>query len=369
MFRRPLDPRGAAGAPASGRRRTPATILAGVTVSIRDVARHVGVSVATVSNVINGVGRVSPAVAERVLRAIDELDYVRNDAARQLRAGRSRTVGVVVLDVRNPYYADVARATEDAAAPLDLNVVIGDSDGDPARESAHLALFEEQRVHGVIVAPVGDVDARLQRLRNQGIPSVLIDRVSSDPAFSSVSVDDVAGGRMAIEHLLAAGRRRLAFVGGPSQFQHVIDRREGVRRAVEAAGGATLEEIPTASLSVPEGRRVGELLVARAPADRPDGIFAASDQLAIGMLHVLAFAGKRLVPDEIALIGFDDIDFATHAVVPLSSIRQPSRLIGETALHIVAEEADTLSLPPRHIVFQPELVVRTSTTGADARAG
>ncbi len=328
--------------------------------SIKDVAAHAGVSVGTVSNVLNGSTRVSPDAAERVRAAIDELRYVRNAAARQLRAGRSTTVGLVVLDVRNPFFTDVARGAEDEAAKHGLSVILGNSDENASREGTYLDLFEEQRVHGVLISPYGDIEPRLQRLRQRGVPVVLVDRESRDAALSSVSVDDIAGGRLAVAHLLAAGRRKIAFAGGPFDIRQVSDRLIGARAAIAEEHGATLEVIETTALTVLEGRRVGEALVAR--ANRPDAIFAANDLVAVGLLQALVMSGSLRVPDDVALIGFDDIDFASAAVVPLSSIRQPRHELGATALRILREEAAEPDLPPRRIVFQPELVVRASST-------
>jgi LacI family transcriptional regulator len=330
-------------------------------VSIRDVAERAGVSVGTVSNVLNRPDRVSEAVVGRVQEAIRELGYVRNDAARQLRAGRSSSIGLVVLDARNPFFTDVARGAEDAAAEHGVAVLLGDSDEKPEREAAYLDLFEEQRVRGVLVSPLGDIGERLQRLRALGTPVVLVDRIAEDASLSSVSVDDVAGGRTAVAHLLATGRRRIAFVGGPLALRQVADRLAGAREAVATVPGAELEVLEGAALSVLEGRRMGEQLIARPAAQRPDAVFTANDLLAVGLLQALVMRGAARVPDDIAIIGFDDIDFAAATVVPLSSIRQPSRLIGQTALGILLEESDDPELAPRQVVFQPELVIRDST--------
>lgn len=332
-------------------------------VSIRDVAKRAGVSVGTVSNVLNKPDRVSEAVATRVSDAIRELGYVRNDAARQLRAGRSSSVGLVVLDARNPFFTDVARGAEDAAAEHGVAVLLGDSDEKPEREAAYLDLFEEQRVRGVLVSPLGDIRERLQRMRALGTPVVLVDRMAEDASLSSVSVDDVAGGRTAVAHLLETGRRRIAFVGGPLGLRQVADRLAGAQHAVAAVRDARLEVLEGSALSVSEGRRMGEQLVARDPAERPDAVFTANDLLAVGLLQALVMRGGVRVPDDIALIGFDDIDFASATIVPLSSLRQPSRLIGQTALGILLEEADDPTLAPRQVVFQPELVIRESTAG------
>ncbi|MFW8745769.1 LacI family DNA-binding transcriptional regulator, partial [Mesorhizobium japonicum] len=151
-------------------------------------------------NALNHPEQVSSTALARIRTAIDELGYVRNDAARVLRAGRSSTIGLVVLDVRNPFFTDVARGAEDEAARHGLSVILGNTGEDQGREAAYLALFEEQRVRGVLISPYASVDTRLHRLRDRGIGAVLVDRQGADRSFSSVAVDDVAGGRIAAEH-------------------------------------------------------------------------------------------------------------------------------------------------------------------------
>lgn len=331
-------------------------------VSVRDVAQRAGVSVGTVSNVMNHPDKVSPATVLRVQAVIDELGFIRNDAARQLRDGRSKTIGLVVLDVRNPFFTDIARGAEDSASEAGLTVTLGNSDESVERESKYLDLFEQQRVHGILISPYSDITPRLKSLRARGIVSVLVDRTSADASFSSVSVDDIAGGRLAVEHLIAQGRRRIAFVGGPLEIRQVSDRFEGAKKAVESNPDVTLEIVAIDALGVLAGRAAGEAIAARSPQARPDAIFAANDLVAMGVLQALFMQGAGIsVPDDIALIGYDDIDFAAAAVVPLSSIRQPSALIGQTAVQILLEETADSELPARQIEFQPELVVRAST--------
>lgn len=331
-------------------------------VSVKDVAARAGVSVGTVSNVINAPEKVSARTVEKVQTAITELGFVRNEAARQLRAGHSRAIGLVILDVSNPFFTDLARGAEDRAAAAGFAIVLGNSDQRPERETGYLDFFEEQRLQGLLISPVGDITARLVRLRELGIPSVLVDRTSADSSFSSVSVDDIAGGALAVQHLLDNGRRRIAFVGGPFEIRQVADRMEGARRATAAVEGASIEVIETTALTVLEGRRIGEEILGRPAGELPDAIFAGNDLIAMGVLQALNMHGSLHVPRDIALIGYDDIDFARAAVVPLSSIRQPSALMGETALDILLEQAADPTLPPRHVVFQPELVVRESTS-------
>ncbi|WP_439032253.1 LacI family DNA-binding transcriptional regulator [Gordonia terrae] len=335
-------------------------------VSMRDVAAAASVSVGTVSNVLNSPGKVSPSTVARVQAAIDQLGFVRNDAARQLRAGRSRCVGLVVLDVGNPFFTDIARAAERRAGDHDLTVLLGTSDDDESREQAYLDTFDEQRVFGLLVSPIGDDLRRFDSLRRRGTPVILVDRDAGGSPFDSVAVDDIAGGRLAVSHLCDTGRRRIVFVGGPPGLRQVADRRRGAQDAVAEVDGATLEVVDTTTLSVLAGREVGTALLGRGPHGLPDAVFCANDLLAIGVLQAFTMlAGGVRVPDDIAIIGYDDIDFARSAVVPLSSIRQPTTRIGVTAVDLLIaaanESADTHV--PSNLVFQPELVARTSTLG------
>ncbi|SDQ31621.1 LacI family DNA-binding transcriptional regulator [Microbacterium sp. cf332] len=332
-------------------------------ISIRDVAQRAGVSVGTVSNVLNRPDEVSSESVERVTRAIDELGYVRNDAARKLRAGVSTTVGFVVLDGQNPFFNDVVRGAEDEASRDGIAILYGNTDDDVTRERMYLDLFEEQQVRGVLIAPHGDITARLQRLRARGIAAVLVDRFSGDGRFSSVSVDSVAGGRMAAAHLIETGRRRIAFVGGPFDVRQMTDRLAGARVAAEnASPRAEIEVVSTTAPTVEQGAEAGRRIVSRPRANWPDAIFAGNDLLAMGLLQSLVVGSRMLVPDEIAIVGFDDISFATATAVPLTTLRQPSRMIGRTALRVLLEEAGDPDLIPRQTVFQPELVVRASTS-------
>jgi LacI family transcriptional regulator len=330
-------------------------------VSVRDVAERAGVSIGTVSNVLNRPDKVSAATIDRVRRAISDLGFVRNDAARQLRAGRSTAVGLVLLDVGNPFFSELARGAEDRAAAAGFSIVLGNSYDKPERESRYLDLFEEQRVHGVLLSPLGEVTPRLLRLRERGIPAVLVDRTSPDPSFSSVSVDDVAGGQLAVAHLLSIGRRRIAFVGGPTRIRQVADRLDGARKAIAAASDVSFEVLETTELTVTAGREAAAVLLARPASARPDAVFAANDLIAVGLLQALYMQGSVLVPNELALIGYDDIGFAEATVVPLSSVRQPSALLGARAVEILLEVAADPARPAEQIVFQPELVVRHST--------
>jgi LacI family transcriptional regulator len=330
-------------------------------VSIKEVAREAGVSIGTVSNVLNRPEMVSEDRRRRVLQVIDDLGYVRNDVARQLKAGRSRTVGLVVQDSANPFYNEIALGAETAAERLGQAVLIGNAGLSFERENLYLDLFEEQRVRGVLVTPQTPERSRVDALRSRGTPVVLVDEHAAPSEYCSLAVDDVEGGRAAAAHLLGTGRRRIAYVGGPDSLHQVRDRRSGAQQAVDAVAGASLESFETTALTVLEGRRIGEQVLELSAARRPEAVFAANDLLALGLLQAFAFTHRVRVPDDIALIGYDDIDFATSAVVPLSSIRQPARLIGRTAVELLEDEITDPDHHHHHVSFQPELVVRDST--------
>lgn len=332
--------------------------------SIQDVSRLAGVSLGTVSNVLNNPEMVKPATAEKVQRAIDQLGFVRNDAARQLKAGKSKTLGLVVFDGGNPFFAELARGAEDEAAANSYSVLLGNSDNKAEREKAYLQLFDEQRVAGVLISPTRDIYEQIRELRSHGTQTVVVDRKADADRCCSVSVDDFAGGKIAVEHLIAVGRRKITFIGGPVSIQQVADRLAGAMAAVSASGGAAqLSVLESASMSVLSGREVGERIARMPRSERPDAIFAANDLLAMGLVQAFMFNNEISIPAEIALIGYDDIDFAEAAVVPLSSIRQPARLIGSTAIDLVLDEVENQDdHMHQQITFQPELVVRASTS-------
>lgn len=333
-----------------------------MSVSVRDVARKAGVSVGTVSNVLNNPDKVADKTVSKVQQAIRSLGFVRNDAARQLRAGKSHSIGLLVLDVRNPFFTDLARGAEEAAAEHHMSILLANSDENHEREKQLLSLFEEQRVAGLLVSPVSSDIKDLVNARDRGTPIVLVDRQSKDKTLSSVAVDDVAGGFMALSHLIETGRKRIMFAGGPMSIQQIADRLKGSKKAIKSQDNAELEVFATKNLTVLEGRAVGEAILSRPASQRPDAVFAANDLLAIGIMQVLVVAKNISIPRDIALVGYDDISFASSALISLSSVRQPSALIGAQAIELLIEETEARqNSTRRQVVFQPELVVRDSS--------
>lgn len=335
-------------------------MASGRLVSMKDVAAAARVSVGTVSNVLNRPDVVSPDRRERVEQAIAELGYVRNDAARQLKLGRSRTVGAVVLDSGNPFYTQLVGGIEAAAEASGLAVISGSSGNRERRERLYLQLFEEQRARGILLASTGGTTELIEAIRGRGTPVVLVERETA--GGSSVSVDDVAGGEIAVRHLAGIGRRRIGVIVSRQDLRQVADRLRGAQRAA-AEAGAQIEVIEAEDLTVLAGRTAGEQIVARSAAERPDAVFCVNDLLAVGVLQAFAFRHQIAVPEQMAIVGYDDIAFARSTVVPLTSVSQPADLMGRTALALLEEEITQADAPRRHVSFRPSLVERESTLG------
>lgn len=329
---------------------------------ILDVANLAGVGVGTVSNVLNSPEKVKPETLAKVNSAITKLGYIRNDAARQLKAGFSQSLGLIVPDTSNPFFAVISREAESVADQGGFALTLANSSGLHERELRYLSIFEQQRLSGLLLSPYGDDLSSAQRLTETGIRAVIVDRTADEKLYCSVGVDDVNGGRAAVTHLLSVGRRKIAFVGGPVDIRQVADRLAGARSAIKKVSGAKLSVLKTTSMDVFGGRTVGQQILAMPKEDRPDGIFAANDLIAVGLLQVFAFGNSIKVPEEISIIGYDDIDFAEAAVVPLTSMRQPAAEIGATAMNLLLDEINNPSSHVhRKVTFQPELIVRPSS--------
>jgi LacI family transcriptional regulator len=330
-------------------------------VSIRDVAEHAGVAISTVSKFMNTPERVAPDTRVRVARAIDALGYVRNEAARQLRAGESRIVTFIAMELNNPFFGDVAEAMERRASASGLYLHIASCNGDAEREARYIEMLVQQRVFGVLLSSGRTRRSELDLLAQRRIPTVLVDAYGPSDQFSSVSIDDHYGARLAVEHLISQGCTRIAFVGSDLHIHQLAERAHGAQAAVAAHPGVTLEIVSGAERSVTAGRAAGDELLERPRDRRPDGIFAANDLLAIGLLDALLKGGVS-VPEDIALVGYDDIEFTRVAPIAVTSVHRPREPFGRTAIDLLVEESDAAESAQRtSVVIRPELVVRASS--------
>ncbi|MFV0426316.1 MAG: LacI family DNA-binding transcriptional regulator [Beutenbergiaceae bacterium] len=327
---------------------------------MKDVAAAAGVSHGTVSHVLNHPERVSPARLQRVREAMEQLGFVRNESARQLRAGRSTTLGLLLIDSWSPFFNQMTEGFEEAVIPLGWNVIVAHSALNSEREARNLDSFEERRHAGNLIMPLNLASlARLERMRERGTGCVLVDQDAWGHPIPSVAVNDRGGGRSVGRHLNAIGRHRILFVGNPAMLSHSAQRLQGLRDGVSADSSISVFEVR--KLELEYGLIAGEHILAMAPAQRPEAVFCANDLLGLGVMQRLNTGGVA-VPTQIAVVGYDDIGFAAHTSTPLTSVRQPAYAIGQQAGKMLAADIDSdQSGPIEHVVFEPELIIRSST--------
>ena len=335
-------------------------------ISLRDIAKKAGVSVGTASNVLNRPGIVAPETSKRVLQVIEEMGYNPNGYVKNMSVGHSRTLGLVVPNVSNPFFAEVARGVEEAAAKKNYAVFICNSGESDKREERFMSVLIEQMVKGVLITPTSLKPGHIKELKERGISVTLIDAAGKSSSLCSVSVNDVHGGEIAIEHLASLHHTDIAWVCGPETIPQAADRSKGVAAAAKAHK-LSITTMRVASMTFAAGEEIVKEFLALTP--RPSAIFCANDLLALGMMRGLMAQGIR-VPDEVSVIGYDNIEFAPSAAVPLTSISQPAYQLGTVATQLLLSECEGRDTHAHQEVnFQPELVVRESTRDfASARA-
>jgi LacI family transcriptional regulator len=330
--------------------------------TIKDVAERAEVSLGTVSNVLNRPELVKRKTRERVLQAIEEIGYVRNNAARQLRAGQGQAIGLVTLDIDNPFFTEVARGVERAADEAGLLLILCSSAGSREREDRQLRLLEEQRVAGILMSPIERTPAKsVREIHARGTPVVLLDRHRSARQWCSASVNDTNGAKLVAEHLVDLGHRRIALVNGPVSLTPCAERRASF---LSALGSHSLGLQASYDLEVPEmtieaGEQAASRILER--TSRPTALFCTNDLLALGAERAALASGLR-IPDDLAIVGYDDIRFAATSLVPLTTVRNPSFELGYESTRLLLDEAlNGDEHTHRKLLFEPELVVRAST--------
>jgi len=327
-----------------------------------DVARRAGVALGTVSNTLNNPDKVTDSTRRKVEAAIAELGFVRNDAARSLAAGNSTAVGLVLADLGNSFFVDIARGAESVMRRRGMDVLIVNSDVEPDRETHNLDLLHRSRVAGIILAPLDTPAAQSRRLPSRATPTVLVNYESPSLAFSGVVVDERHGGALAAEHLLSLGRRRLLFVGGPLSLSAVAQRWEGARAVVAQRTDASIDYLDTYGLNIRHGREVAKR-VRDGGAGRYDGILAASDLVAIGLIQVLNDIEGFAVPGDIAVTGYDNNHFASESAIPITTVSQPGEEMGRVAADLLLERIADPAVTTRTVTLEPRLIPRRSTLG------
>lgn len=335
-------------------------------VGVRDVAAHAGVSLGTVSNVLNRPEQVSPQTRERVEASMRALGFVPSRAAGQLRSRRSDLIGLVVPDIGNPFWASVAHGVETVTDGAGLTMVVGSTHQDPDRQAHLLRGLESQGVDGLLIAPIVDRATDWASFARRRFGVVAVGSHEEVPTSARVNLDDVEGARLAMAHLLDLGHRRIALINGPSSVSWCAARRAGVVRALEErqlTPRDVLVDVLVRDLTVAEGTAaLAAVLEPRAVT----AVMCVNDMLALGALLAIQRAGLR-VPQDVALVGYDDADFAPALNPPLTTVRQPSFDMGVAAARLLlkADERE----PGEHVEFAPVLVVRGSTAGVSDPGG
>lgn len=326
--------------------------------SIKDVAIQAGVSVATVSRVLNNNPRVKPWLRERVLRAVADLDYHPSGIARSMRSQSGRVIGLIIPDIQNPFFTALVRAVEDVAYANQYTVLLCNSDEDPYKERLYVDILFQERVAGVIIVPTGKdcCDLLVQRR----IPVVMADRKVPNVEVDSVTLDNAAGAYAATAHLIRLGHTRIGLVSAPLYASVGLERRQGYERALREHGLPVDENlIRTGDFRESGGYQAAKELLALKP--RPTAIFAVNNLMTMGTIQAIHEQGLS-IPQDISVIGFDDVPWLPLVTLPLTVVRQPVYEIGRVAAELLFQRIHLgPEKPVQGIVLQPEFIVRDST--------
>lgn len=327
--------------------------------TIREVAEKAGVSPTTVSHVINQTRFVSPEVRERVQRAMKELGYRPNALARSLRRGETLTLGLILPDSANPFFAEVGRAIESAAFAQGYSVILCNTEGDLEKERLYTRVLCDKQVDGMIFVAAGDQAGSLHELLERELPVVVVDRDLGDVEVNAVLTDNLDGGYRATRHLIEKGHRRIGCITGPSHLTPSAERVTGYRQALREAGLPIDETlILRGDFHPASGRAAARAMLQR--NEPPTAIFACNDLMAIGALQAAVELGLR-VPEDLAIVGYDDIELASFSIPALTTIAQPKVEIGQRAVETLLQHIADRSLPATRTVLPVSLILRQSS--------
>ena len=326
---------------------------------MQDVAERAGVSVSTVSHVINGTRYVSPELTERVRAAMAELRFQPNAVARSLRRKETLTLGMIVPDNANPFFAMLAHTVENVCYHQGYSLILTNSGGDPAREIANVGVLLSKQVDGLILAAVGLGSRDLEQAL-RAAPVVLVDRNLPGAGVDTLLVDNLGGGRQATRYLIELGHRRIGCITGPSTTTPSADRVTGYRRALQEAGIAVDEDLITRGDFQFAGGYAGVQALLALPKP-PTAIFACNDLMAMGAIAAGAASGRQ-VPTDLSIVGFDDSALAAYTTPALTTIAQPIAEIGRLATEMIIRRSQMSDAPQQRRILGTQLIVRQSTS-------
>ena len=328
--------------------------------SIKEVARHAGVSTATVSHVINGTRYVSDEVRDRVLASIEECRYYPNEHARSLASGRSRMIGLVISDIANPFFPELVKAIEAAAFEQGYDIVLSNTNYDPERTSHYVRRFIERKVAGVAVMTSEMDKALVNELAHREVPVVFLDVGEPGLHMNNLRVDYDEGIEQAIAHLAALGHRRIAYIGGPQKLRSARRRLEAFQRIM----AQLVPELPGiifhGNFKIEGGRRAANEIINTHGDDLPTAVMTANDLTAIGAISEFESAGLQ-IPRDISIVGFDDIAFAALTKPMLTTVHVPLNELGRRAVEVLIRSLEDLQKEGSEIRIPTSLVIRNST--------
>jgi DNA-binding LacI/PurR family transcriptional regulator len=325
--------------------------------TLKDVAEHAQVSKATVSRVLNNNSHVAEELRIRVLESIRLLGYQPNRAARRLRASVSDVLGLIISDIENPFFISVVRGVEDTAYVSQMSVVLCNTDENPAKQQMYLRVMQAERVAGLIISPT-NVNEDFTELRQLGIPVILLDRRTDKFETDAVTIDNVGGAYLAVKHLVDLGYERIGTIGGSPHLTTGRERYEGYRKALNAAGLKIDEKlVKIGDFKTDSGYQLASELI-NLPRP-PQAIFVANNLMTLGALRVLRENNVR-VPQDVALVGFDDMPWSSELCPPLTAISQPTYELGQETVHLLLRRLANPDAPIRTVTLQPRLIVRES---------
>jgi len=328
--------------------------------TIREVAKKAGVSSTSVSHVLNNTRFVSEDVRERVNAAMRELNYRPNALARSLRRGETHTLGLILPDSANPFFAEIGHAIEAAAFALGYSVILCNTENDENKEHVYTEVLENKQLDGIIFVGAGENREAISEIVKNGFPLVVVDRDMGSLELDTVTTENYQGGLLATQHLLSLGHQVIGCITGPSNITPSAERVTGYRAALQQAGHSVDESLlARGDFHAPSGYSAAMQLLQQTP--RPTAIFVCNDMMAIGAMRAAAQLGLR-VPENIAIVGFDDIQLASYTTPSLTTIAQPKQEIGQLAVKLLFERMSDPSLPPRHNILSTQLIIRESST-------
>jgi len=327
--------------------------------TIKDVARAAGVSINTVSRALNAKPDVSPETRRQVLEVAKRLNYMPNKLARGLRSNRTGVIGVIVADIANPFFSAVVKGMGKAAKELGYSIILQDTGENYENEEEAIQIMISEQVDGLLITPVQTEKRTIRILQESNIPFVLVARHFSDADTDYVVADDVQGGYLATTHLIERGHEKIAFINGPSYNSSAIERFQGYKKAL-AEHDIELNEklIRNGALTMEDGYTHGKALL-MGHDSRPTALFTFSDFVALGAMKAVHEVGLR-IPDDIAIVGYDDIAFAFCLEVPLTTVRVLKRQLGEEAISVLEKKIDGQKRHS-HLRIPVELVIRQSS--------